>query len=180
MGNGAGMGDTIKRKPRRVFTPLRIVGFWVIALALYFLTPLYKAVGWLALDVPILNGYVDRHMRDVHTNVPFACLYTLTCASGEARLEIQIELTPEELYFIKQQIWRRRFEDYCPGPTANIGLEHGVTGNLDKWRFGYGFGGATGLAAGDAFAPAGTWTPCTRDKAYWTREDGIVAHRARP
>lgn len=168
---------TDRTKPRRFFTPLRLLGFWVVAFAIYYLTPIYKAVGWLALDVPTLNGYVDRHMRDIHHDVDFVCLYTVRCDSGSADLEIQTELTPDELVAIRNDIWRRRFDSYCEGRTANIGLEHGGSGAQDKWHFGFGFGGASGFAAGGAFAANGA-APCTRDMAYWTREDGIIAGRS--
>lgn len=180
-GVGAGMSDDATQKPRRFFTFWRLVLFWLAALALYFLTPLARYVSWLTLDVPSLNGHIDKHMREVHRDVPFACLYTVTCKSGGAAMEIQVELTPEELITAKREIWRRRFEDYCPGRTANIGLEHGGDKYpaQDKWAFGHGFGGATGFGQGGSFS-AEPWTPCTRELAYWTREDGIIAGKPRP
>lgn len=175
------MSEDTSRKRQRFLTPWRLLAFWLLALALYFLTPVARLVSWLTLDVPTLNGFIDKHMREVHANVPFACLYTVTCSTGGAAMEIQVELTPEELVTAKREIWRRRFEDYCTGRTANIGLEHG--GNeypeQDKWAFGHGFGGATGFGQSGSFS-AEPWTPCTRDLAYWTRDDGIIANRPRP
>lgn len=172
-----GMGKT----PRQFFTPFRVGLFWLLALALYFLTPLARYVSWLTLDVPTLNGQIDKHMRDVHDDVPFACLYTVACATGSALLEIRTSLTNEDLVRVKNEIWRRRFENYCAGRTANIGLEHGggTYPAQDKWVFGHGFGGATGFGQAGSFS-AGPWTPCTYDNAYWTREGGIVVDRAIP
>jgi hypothetical protein len=176
------------RIDRPFFTPLRLVAFWLAAFAIYYTSPVSKAVAWLALDVPTLNAQIDAHMRSVHGDTDYACLYTITCASGRARLEPQAELTPAELVRVKNQVWRRLFDKECPAPTTNIGLEHSQTPRetpfgpseppRDCYSFGNGFGGASGIWSGCAFAAPSRTDTCTRDRAYWTREDGIVADKA--
>lgn len=178
------MTDDKPKRRKSFFTPARLAAFWFIALALYFLTPIYKAVGWIALDVAALNGQIESHMRGVHGDTAFACLYAISCDSGAPRLELQTALTPEKMGSIKQTIWRRWTEDYCTGPVTNLGLEHSREGlhvppsvPRDCYSVGNGFGGATGFARGCAFHDNSRDIPCTRDKAYWTREDGLVARR---
>lgn len=183
------MANKNARIDRPFFTPLRLVVFWLVAFALYFLTPVHKAVAWLTLDVPTLDGQIDEHMRSVHGETDYACLYTITCTSGRARLEPQADLTPAELERVKKQAWRRLFDNECPAPTTNIGLEHSHTPRQtrfgpsepprDCYSFGTGFGGASGIMSGCAFTAAFQTESCTRDKAYWTREAGIVSRTRR-
>jgi hypothetical protein len=178
-------------KPRSFVTPLRLVGFWLTAFALYYLTPLYKSVAWLTLDVTTLNREVDDHMRKLYGDTAYACLYTISCGDGQAHMDLQANLSPEELDRVRNQVWRRLFDNECAAPTTNIGLEHSHTpvqmphGGLsepprDCYSFGNGFGGAGGILSGCAFTAAFQTEACTRDKAYWTREDGIVADSAKP
>ncbi len=180
-----------KAKPRAFLTPLRLVLFWIAAFALYFLTPLHKAVAWLTLDVPTLNREIDEHMRSVHGNTAYACLYTISCADGRPHMDLQANLASAQLDRVRNQVWRRFFDNECAAPTTNIGLEHshtpiqGLHGGLsepprDCYSFGNGFGGASGILSGCAFTAALQTETCTRDKAYWTREDGIIADRIRP
>jgi hypothetical protein len=171
------------------FTPGRLIAFWLVALAIYFLTPLHKAVAWVALDVATLNAQVDGHMRSMHGTAEYACLYTVVCPPGrDAELQLRTRLTQAELEQVKNTIWRRRFEGYCPGRTTNFGLENSGEAEAlargwdtyrrrDVWTSGGGFMGESSRFSGGSFAPFNGWTPCTRDKAYWTREDGIVARR---
>lgn len=154
--------------------------YWLAAFAIYFLTPIHKAVGWVAIDVTALNGQIESHMRGVHGETDFACLYAVSCESGAPRLELQTALTSEKMDSIKQTIWRRWSENYCAGQVTNLGLEHSHEGAFvprDCFSVGNGFGGAVGFASGCAFHEHSRDTPCTRDKAYWTREHGIVARR---
>lgn len=177
-----------RTKPRTFFTPLRLMGFWLIAFAIYYLTPIQKAVSFLSLDVPKLNRMIDEHMREAHGTAEYACLYTVICPTGEAELQLRTSLTQADLDAVKSTMWRRKFEDYCPGRTTNFGLENsgeaeaGKPGwenyrRRDVWSDG-GFMGESGRFWGGSFS-AGPWTPCTRDKAYWTREDGIVVRHLR-
>jgi hypothetical protein len=174
---------TIEDKPaKRRSGKLWLIAALVLGLAaVWFFTPLNRFIAWLTLDVAALERQVDGHMRDVHRDAEYACLYAVDCSSGEARLQLQTQLTPGKLQRIRNEIWRRRFENYCTGKVANFGLAHGQLAGSeakdvpqDCYAFGGGFGGAAGILSGCVFAPPGTWTPCTRDQAYWTREQGIV------
>lgn len=177
------------KRPQAFFTPTRLACFWIVALAIYFLTPLYKAVAWLSLDAPMLDRLVDEHMRTMHGTAEYACLYTVVCPpGGEAQLQLRTSLTQAELEQVKNTIWRRKFEGYCPGRTTNFGLENSGEAEAlargwdryrrrDVWTSAGGLMGENGRFSGGSFAPFNGWTPCTRDLAYWTREDGIVARR---
>lgn len=174
-----------RTKPRSFFTPLRLLGFWIVAFAIYYLTPVCKAVDWFTLDLASLNREVDHHMREFHGTADYACLYTVICSNGEATLQLRTSLTQTELDAVKATIWRRKFEDFCPGRTTNFGLEN--SGEAESRRHGWenyrrrdiwfngGFMGENGNFWGGSFAPYDGWTPCTRGKAYWTREGDIVA-----
>jgi hypothetical protein len=161
--------------------------FGAIAVAVYFSTPIYKVIPWLILDLPRLNRMVDDHMRQWHATAEYACFYTVKCVNGEAVLELRSNLTQSELDKVKATIWRRRFEGYCPGRTTNFGLENSgeaeaLERGWDDYRrrdiwFDGGFVGEHGRFWGGSFAPEGSWSPCTRENAYWTRDKGIATVR---
>lgn len=50
------------------------------------------------------------------------CVYVLDCSSGRARLHRVADLDGWDLDRTLELIWERRFSDFCPGRTANIGL----------------------------------------------------------
>ena len=173
-----------KKASRRIWLIIAAV----LGLAgVYLFTPVSDFLGWLTLDVASFNREVDGHMRRIHREADYACLYTVTCDGAEARIELRTELTPAQLKHIRSEIWRRRFETYCTGHAPNFALEHGPwtpSGDPDRsppadiYVFPGGFGGADGpLAMPNALGPPGSHPPCTRETAYWTREHGVIAAR---
>ncbi len=52
-----------------------------------------------------------------------ACLYAVACDGDEARLVLIDDPVAWNFDESKQSIWRRRFEDFCPGRTTNFGLQ---------------------------------------------------------
>jgi hypothetical protein len=173
---------------RIIVMALKVAATAVAAFTLYTFTPLHKPLDWLMLDLSKFNDLVDEHMRQAHETAEYACVYTFKCENGAAVLELRTSLTEAEFDAVKASIWRRKFEDYCPGRTTNFGIENsGEAEALEQgWEnyrrrdiwFDGGFMGESGRFAGGSFAPAGGWQRCTRDKAYWTRGAGIVAGSA--
>lgn len=189
-GVGSCRTQMLSNKTRLIshITPLRLVLFCVVMWIAYYVTPAWKAVHWLTLDLPKFNRMVDKHMREFHGTAEYACVYTVNCATGEALLQLRTSLTQAELDTVKKTVWRRRFENYCPGRTTNFGIENSGEAEYlhrpgweryrrrDIW-FDGDFVGEDGNFWGGSFAPPGGWTPCTRDNAYWTRDDGIISKK---
>jgi len=161
-----------------------------LAFVIYTITPIHKPVNWVLLDLTRFNREVDQHMRNFHGTAEYACVYTFACVNNEAVLELRTHLSPSQFSSVKAAVWRRKFENYCPGPTTNFGLENSgeteaiANGKNDDRRrdiwFDGAFEGADGNFFGGSFAPEGRWTPCTRDKAYWTREKGLHLGKLSP
>lgn len=51
-----------------------------------------------------------------------ACVYFVSCDGERARLEMVEDADLWDFLDAKGEIWRRRFNDYCPGRTTNIAL----------------------------------------------------------
>ena len=129
----------LTRSPRRIVLWVAAVFFVIGGLAAS--NPLNRYLLWRNLSVDKLDRMIDSHLHERHEGVEYACLYTVTCASGRARLELRTSLSDTELDDIREAIWRRKFEDYCPGRTTNLGLEFltpdAGQARRDIWTFGW-------------------------------------------
>lgn len=174
-----------KAKSRSIAKLLVLPLICLAAWAIYVVTPIHKPIDWVTLDLVKFNRLIGRHLREAHGTADYACVYTVNCASGDAMLELRTHLTQSDFEPIKATIWRRKFENYCPGRTTNFGIENSGEADAiaqgwedyrrrDIWVDG-GFIGEDGRYSGGSFAPKDSWTRCTRDKAYWTRQTGIIA-----
>lgn len=166
----------LTRSPRRVVLWVAAVIFIIGGLAA--INPLNRYLLWRNLSVDKLDRMIDSRLRDHHEGVEYACLYTVTCANGRARLELRTSLSDTELDDIRETIWRRKFADYCPGRTTNFGLEF-LTPDADQarrdiWTFGGGFMGEHTRFSGGSFSQGAPWVPCTPERAYWHREPDSV------
>ena len=103
-----------------------------------------------------------------------ACLYVVECSSGRARLRMIKDLELWDLEETKTLIWRRRFEDFCPGRTTNIGLELlesesesiADSSRLGRWSFGSGeFLRRLSRFQSGSFSQEASWEKCAPEYA---------------
>ena len=96
-----------------------------LILAAMFLGPLDNAITYVhfrTLTKAKLEHGARSYIRDGLDRHQMACLYVVACDGETARLELVQDPDAWDLKAAKQTIWRRRFQDFCPGRTTNIGL----------------------------------------------------------
>lgn len=114
-----------------------------------------------------MNTSIDRHMREVHSDIEFACLYTVDCGGDAHGIRRLNTLSKDDMSAIKDTIWRRKFEGYCPQGGDNFALKHSDQ-RVDIFVIGAGWGGAKDI--GNIYRSE----ICEASSAYWSREQGIL------
>ena len=70
-----------------------------------------------------LVARADDYIRDRVPGDQLVCLYVVNCEGDRARLELVKHLDAWDFGAAKQRIWKRRFSAFCPGRTANFGIQ---------------------------------------------------------
>lgn len=81
-----------------------------------------RYASWAGLSKTEVVAAADAYVREYAPGQK-ACLYTVVCDKGRARLELVKDVDRWDIEAMRQLAWDRRFKDACPGYTANLALE---------------------------------------------------------
>lgn len=80
-----------------------------------------RYASWAGLSKAEVVAAADAYVREYAPGQK-ACLYTVVCNKGRARLELVRDVDRWDIEAMRQLAWDRRFKNACPGYTANLGL----------------------------------------------------------
>lgn len=81
-----------------------------------------RYASWMGLDKEGVVAAAQWYVREWAPGQK-VCLYVATCAKGRARLALVKDMAAWDVEATRQLAWDRRFNDSCPGYTANLALE---------------------------------------------------------
>lgn len=99
--------------------------FAVLAFVLAFCGPMETAQRFISFQTLSKHKLLEEariYIDDRAGGEQMACLYAVSCEGGRARLSAVSNLAEWDLEATQEEIWSRRFSDYCPGRTANLAL----------------------------------------------------------
>lgn len=86
---------------------------------------------WRTLTASELVAEAKAYSVEMSDGRP-VCLYAVVCDGRRAQLKLVDDLETFDLEAAKSRIWRRRFESYCEGYTANFAIEAVQTAPADR------------------------------------------------
>ena len=139
----------------RFFLVVGVVSFLLMATIVSLIADDYlsRYISWQSLDKERLEEgfgkYLDRYGIEGEYR---ACVYAVSCEDGGARLEVIDNWNRWSIEETKAIIWHRRFYDFCPGRTANLGL-HIIPANSQSSSLPFGTQTARWSFIHDRFLP---------------------------
>jgi len=102
------------------------LGVAAVILAILFLGPLdygLRYAHYKTLTKHELVSGARIYIQNRTNGRQLACLYAVACEGEKARLVLIDDPVAWNFGEAKRSIWRRRFDDFCPGRTTNFGLQ---------------------------------------------------------